>query len=236
VERAALAAKLDRVLAMRVDLQKGLASETWAETLDGVDRDLLLRAAIAVVRELVVQEWADRRRDDKRPQRALEAAEAWLAAPTPDAVAHAKALAKDCTAARNETFGTLHRFVEAARAVAWTVGAKDSAHVFEALTVVEEELLARVSLTSEYHLAPEQRKAVVAVLRRVLLPPEKTEAAAPAVPRDGPPVPYSADAHFEVGQKLSHKKFGELAVTGAGETWIEVELPDGTKKRLAHKP
>jgi magnesium-transporting ATPase (P-type) len=27
-----------------------------------------------------------------------------------------------------------------------------------------------------------------------------------------------------------------MLVTSVGETWIEVELPDASKKRLAHKP
>ena len=50
------------------------------------------------------------------------------------------------------------------------------------------------------------------------------------------PVPYNADSHFDLGQRITHKKFGEIVVVSVGETWIETELPDGSKKRLAHKP
>ena len=101
---------------------------------------------------------------------------------------------------------------------------------------VEEELLARIALMSEYHRGPEQRRAIAAVLKKFVLPPEPEAAPAPASPVATGPVPYNADGHFELGQRLTHKKFGEVAVTSVGETWIEVELPDGTKKRLAHKP
>jgi hypothetical protein len=240
VDRAALNAKLDKLSAMRGDPQHGLPAAAWAENLGGVERELLLRAAIAAVRELLIPEWASRRKNDLRPQRALDAAVAWLASPTDEAVAEAKGAAKACTAARNEFFGDDHRVPQAARSVAWAVGAKDTkdaAHIFEAFASVEDELLARIALMSEYHRAPEQRRALVDVLRRLLLPPEPAAAAPVAKPAsEEPPAPYSADAHFALGQRLVHKKFGDITVTGAGETWIEVELPDGSKKRLAHKP
>lgn len=98
----------------------------------------------------------------------------------------------------------------------------------------EEELLARVALTSEYHLGPQQRRNIVDTLRRVLMPRENAEPATVSIPPAGP-APYSADGHFELGQTVIHKKFGDLVVTSVGETWIEVELADKTKKRLAHK-
>jgi hypothetical protein len=236
VERATLVAKLDRLLGMRGDPVKGLPATVWAEALDGVERELLLRAGIAVVRTLLVPEWADRRKDDRRPQAALEAVEAWLEAPTaPEPLAACKAAAKACTAARGETFGDQHRIPEAARGLAWAVGPKEAAPIFDALAASEEELLARVALTSEYHLGPQQRRNIVDALRSVLAPPEpkadEAEAKAPAGP-----APYSADGHFELGQTVIHKKFGDVQVTSVGETWIEVELADGSKKRLAHKP
>ena len=235
MERAALAAKLDKLLVMRGDPVKGLPATVWAETLEGLERDRLLRAGIEVVRTLLVPEWASRRKDDPRPQKALEAVESWLASPTPEALIACKAAAKACTAARGETFGDQHRVPEAARGLAWAVGPKESAPIFDALAASEEELLARVALTSEYHLGPQQRRNIVDTLRRVLTPPEVTEAAALSLPPPGP-LAYSPDAHFELGQIVIHKKFGDVAVTSVGETWIEVTLPDGTKKRLAHKP
>ena len=237
MERATLVAKLEKLLAMRGDPVKGLPATVWAESLDGIDRPELLRAVIEVVRTLLVPEWADRRKDDKRPQAALEAVEAWLAAPNaPEPLLQCKAAAKACTAARGETFGDQHRVPEAARALAWAVGPKEAAPIFDALAASEEELLARVALTSEYHLGPQQRRNIVDALRRVLLPPEaKVEEAVVSKAPSGP-VPYSADGHFELGQRVIHKKFGDVVVTSVGETWIEVELPDASKKRLAHKP
>jgi hypothetical protein len=237
VERATLVAKLDKVLGMRGDPVKGVPATVWAETLEGVPREELLRAAILVIRTLLVPEWADRRKDDRRPQAALEAVEAWLAAPEdPAPLAACKAAAKACTAARGETFGDQHRIPEAARGLAWAVGPKEAAPIFEALAATEEELLARVALTSEYHLGPQQRRNIVDALRQVLTPKE----ASPDEPKveRGPagPAPYSADGHFELGQQVNHKKFGEMLVTSVGETWIEVQLADGSKKRLAHKP
>ncbi len=235
MDRAELSAKLDRLVTLRGDPAKGLPVTAWAENLDGVPQDDLLRAAIEAVRSLVIQDWADKRKTDKRPQAALESAEAYLAK-DPEALAMAKKAAKDCTAAKNETFGTDHRVAEAARAVAWAAGDKDATHIFEAFALVEHELLSRIALLSEYHRGPEMRRSVVDAIRRVLVPPEATAAPTPAAKSDGPPVPYNADGHFELGQRLTHKKFGEVVVTSVGETWIEVDLPDATKKRLAHKP
>ena len=91
-----------------------------------------------------MQEWADRRKDDRRPQKALEATEAWLASPTTDVLKVVKGAAKDCTAARNETFGDGHRVPQAARHVAWTCGADDASGIFDAIQSTEEELLAQV--------------------------------------------------------------------------------------------
>ena len=237
MDRAALTAKFDRLLALRGDPVKGLPSTDWASALEQVPRDVLIRAGIDIVRSLILEEWADRRKDDRRPQKALEATEAWLAAPGPETLKAVKNAAKDCTAARNETFGDGHRVPQAARHVAWTCGADDAAGIFDALQSVEEELLSRIALLSEFHRGPEQRRAIVSALKSTIFPPEPVAAAAPAPSAaSADPVPYNADGHFELGQRLVHKKFGEIVVTSVGETWIEVELPDASKKRLAHKP
>lgn len=236
MDTAALQAKLDRLLTLRGDPKRGLPASEWTESLDGVDREVVLRAAIEAVRTLLVPEWAALRKDDKRPQEALDAAEAWLAERSPDAVQRVKAAAKACTAARSETFGKEHRVPEAARGVAWSAGGKDDAHLWGTFACVEEELLARIALTAEYHRGPEQRRALVDVIRRVVAPPPPVEEAAAVSRASADPVPYSADSHFELGQRVIHKKFGEVVVSSVGETWIEVELGDGSKKRLAHKP
>jgi hypothetical protein len=139
--------------------------------------------------------------------------------------------AKDCTGARGETLGTDHRIPEAARACAWATNAKDKADIWDGLVSIEGELLARVNLVAEYHRIPEQRRALLAVLRDVLdpLPVEDK----PVVTG---PVPYSASGNFAVGQQVVHAKFGDLVVTAAGDKWIDVTLPDGSTKRLAQKP
>jgi hypothetical protein len=226
--------RFDRLIAIRGDAVKGLSTSAWATNLGDFDRDLLLRAAIEATRALILPEWESKRPDDRRPQDALEATEAWIARKTDDTRAVAKSTATACTAAKNETYGYDHRIPEAARALAWAVTAKDNANteIWEALVNIEQELLARIALVAEYHRVPEARRNLVAVLRRVLEPPP-VETAAPAVTG---PVPYSASGTFTVGQKLAHVKFGELTVTAINGAAIDVTLPDGTTKRLAHKP
>lgn len=179
----------------------------------------------------MIPEWESKRKDDRRPQTALETAEAWLASRSADALAAAKTAAKDCTAARNETFGTDHRIPEAARACAWAAAAKDNTHIWECLQAIEEDLLARIALVAEYHRVPEVRKSILAALRKVLAP-----APVEASVTETGPVPYSASGHFVVGQKLTHPKFGNLVVTAAVDKTIDVQLEDGSTKRLAHKP
>lgn len=226
-----LVERFERLAALRGDAQKGLPVSAWQTNLNDCDPDLLLRACIAATRELVLDDWVLKRPDDKRPQDALDAAEAWVGNKSADNLAAAKTAAKACTAARQETFGTDHRIPEAARACAWSAGAKDNEHIWEALSAIEQELLARIALVAEYHRVPEVRKKLLGVLKRVLEPPP-----ASAAPVDTGPVPYSASGNFTVGQKLTHVKFGDLVVTAAGDKWIDVQLPDGTTKRLAQKP
>ena len=223
--------RLTRLAALRGDPAKGLAVSAWSTNLDEVDRDLLLRALIEVVRALMIPEWESKRAEDRRPQLALEAAAAWIETKSPEALAAAKATAKECTAARNETFGTDHRIPEAARACAWAAGAKDNAHIWDGLQAIEEDLLARIALVAEYHRVPEVRKAVLAALRTVLVPAQTS-----AAPESTGPVAYAASGHFEVGQKLTHPKFGNLVVTASVDKTIDVQLEDGSTKRLAQKP
>lgn len=223
--------RLDRLAALRGDPAHGIPVTAWATNLDDIDRDLLMRAVIEAIRTLILPDWEAKRTDDRRPQDALAAAEAWLETRSAEAVNNAKNAAKACTAARNDTYGYDHRIADAARGMAWAVTAKDNEPIWESLAAIEEELLARVALVGEYHRVPEQRKAILGVLRKVLIPP------APVVaPEDAPPVPYSASGHFAVGQKLIHKMFGDIVVSAAQGNTIDVTLPDGSTKRLAHKP
>jgi hypothetical protein len=237
VDRERLKGQFERLAGLRGDPAKGLPVTAWAEALVDVDHEALLRAAIRAVRELVLQEWIDRRKTDDRPEKAIEAAERWLREHSPEAQADAKAAAKACTAAKNETFGDGHRVPQAARHLAWSLTPDETAGLHECLANIEEELLSRIALMGEYHLGPAQRRAILDVLRAELLPVE-----APVVtskepdPAELPPAPYSPDSTFKVGQRISHKKFGEVVAVAAAEGWVEVQLADGTKKRLAHKP
>ena len=210
---------------------KGLAATAWGTNLGDLDRDQVMRAVIAVTRKLLMPEWIALHPDDPRPQVALDAAEAWIATKSPDAIAQCKAAAKDCTAARGELFGRDHRVPEAARALAWSAGSKDSENIWDALTAIEGELLARIALRAEYQRAPEQRRAIVEGLRSMLVPAEE---AAPVAAQG--PVPYTFSGNFSVGQQLIHAKFGNVTVAAAGDKWIDVTLEDGTTKRLAQKP
>jgi hypothetical protein len=223
--------RFERLAALRGDAVKGIPATAWATNLDDIDRELLIRALIEATRSLILDEWTSKRPDDRRPHIALEATENWLASKSDEALDAVKAAAKDCTAARGETLGTDHRIPEAARACAWATSAKDKSDIWEGLVAIEGELLARVNLVAEYHRIPEQRKALIAVLRRVLEPKPVED-----TPKVTGPVPYSASGNFSVGQQLVHAKFGDLVVTAAGDKWIDVTLPDGTTKRLAQKP
>lgn len=216
---------------LKGDSVKGLPTSAWQTNLDDVDRDVLIRALIAATRTLILDEWVSKRPDDRRPQNCLEATEKWLASRNDDDLDAVKETAKECTAARGETIGTDHRIPEAARAAAWAVTAKDKADLWDGFAAVEGELLARVNLVAEYHRIPEQRKALLAVLKRVIEPPKVEEKQVSTGP-----VPYSASGNFTVGQTLTHVKFGDLTVTAAGDKWIDVTLPDGSVKRLAQKP
>ena len=223
--------RFERLLALRGHPVKGLPASAWAANLGDLDRDQVLRAVIEAARKLLLPEWDAIRADDRRPHLALDAAEAWLAAKTPDAVTKAKACGKDCTAARNETFGKSNAVPEAARSIAWAAGANDSSDIWDALCAIETELLARIALIGEYQRAPQQRRAIVDILRNVLTPKPDD---APATSSE--PVPYSINGSFSVGQRLIHAKFGNVLVIAAGDKWVDVQLEDGSTKRCAQKP
>jgi hypothetical protein len=118
-----------------------------------------------------------------------------------------------------------------ARAIVWAASANDVSHLWDALVAIEAEFLGRIALVAEYKRGPEQRRAIVDILRTQL---EPAETVVPAPTNE--PVAYAASGKFGVGQKLTHAKFGNLEVVAAGDKWIDVRLEDGTTKRLAQKP
>jgi hypothetical protein len=234
MEKERVVSKLDLLERLRGDPLKGLPENLWAEHLAEMDRPQLFEAGLAIVRELLIPDWLDAHGKDVRPQAVLEAAVAWQSAPTAANTLAVKEASKACTAAKQETWGRDHRVPEAARAVAKAILAGTPETLFEALALTEEELLARLLLFNDLERSPEQRRAIVSILRKHLLPAEQ-EAPRMSI-TELPPAPYSPESHFELGQRIAHKKFGECVATSVGETWIEIETPAGEKKRLAHKP
>lgn len=144
--------------------------EVWGAALAHIPTDRLVGAVAKTVRELLLPEYAATRPTDRRPERALDAAEAWLSRRTDDARAHAAAVAKACTAARRETLGFEHRIAEAARAVATSVTRTSEpavrAELFEALARTEEHLLHGHAVKGVHDEATEVRASVLETLRR----------------------------------------------------------------------
>lgn len=172
-----LAQRLHAVISARPEpATKGLVAgpdASWAPALARVPATILVRGAASVVRALLLPEYAERRPQDRRPMRAVEAAEAWLVAPATSRALHAKAVAKACTHARKDTLGAEHRIAEAARAVATAVTrASDDAmrrDAIEALAYVEEHLLERHAIAGEHDRRSEVRERMVAALGSALV-------------------------------------------------------------------
>ncbi len=126
--------------------------------------DQLLKLAIAVVRSLLPA-WEDAYPSDRRPKRAVEAAEEWLLQKEPGFVAHAKIMAKECTKARRTTMGSMHRTTEAARALAQAAAANSEQErirkVSEALEAAEEEQRYQLSVKAVYGQEREIRRIFI---------------------------------------------------------------------------
>ena len=120
--------RFERLLALRGHPAKGLPASAWAANLGELDRDQVLRAVIEAARKLLLPEWDGLRPDDKRPHLAIDAAEAWIASKTPEAVANAKARGKDCTAARNEKPTSIRRLLALVDEALAIVGGESAPH------------------------------------------------------------------------------------------------------------
>jgi hypothetical protein len=124
------------------------------------------------VKRLLLPEYARERPADRRPERAVAAAEAFLARRTDHARAHAAATAKACTAARRDTLGYQHRLAEAARALATAVTRTSDAAIrdelFAALAHAEDHLRYRHHVAGDYGKDGEVRAQIAEVVRAAL--------------------------------------------------------------------
>jgi hypothetical protein len=225
---------LDILERLRGDPTKGLAATVWQEHLRDVPYLDLARACMVLAQDLLIPGWVEMRGKDERPQQALAAMTALLLDANATNVAALKEASKACTAAKQETYGQDHRVPESIREIGKAILSKEAVPLFDTLALAEEELVNKQLLFSHFEEAAKQRAAMIRILRDQLLP---KEADAPRMSiTDMPPVPYSPESNFSLGQRITHKKFGEIIVTSVGETWIEAETKEGEKKRLAHKP
>jgi hypothetical protein len=145
----------------------------WSASLEDVPAERLLRAAIAAVR-LLLDEWRAKRSDDRQPERAIEAAERFLARPSQGAAQHAAAVAKACTRSRERTFGYEHRIAEAARAIAQAVshGHLEPAMrrcAIDALDRAEEHLICQQHIEARYGQEHLVRERLLSTIRGVLV-------------------------------------------------------------------
>lgn len=223
-----------------LDLSDSLAElevSQWKERLSALDRRVLVRAAIDVVKT-VLPEWIANRPGDRRPLKAVEAAEGFLARPDDDARAYAQAAARACTAARKDSLGHEHRIAEAARSVARATVARSLRAsleaAVEAISRAEEQILYRYAVEGVYQKELEVRSELLSVIRKTVSSTQPVRGDA----QDGSrvePVDYSASMSFDVGQWVSHRQFGICRVIGTTARWIEIEAQNGDRRKLAHR-
>lgn len=147
-------------------------AESWPAQATTLQPDRLLAAILGLTRELL-EEWASTRPTDKRPARALDAAQVLLQRRTENAVLHARAVAKACTKARKDSFGYEHRIAEAARSVANAAAARPGSEqrhteMCEALAKIEEHRLCAYANKAIYGKEHEVRTSMLKSLNFVL--------------------------------------------------------------------
>jgi len=189
-----LTAKFDRLLALRGDPVKGLAATDWGSALEGVPQDVLMRAAHCDGARACPSGVGGSPKDDAVRRKALESNRgvgSLESVETLKAIKWCRQRLHGRGATRRLVMDTaFHKPRVTSRG---QPGADDSSGVFEAIQSVEEELLSRIALMSEYHRGPE-----AAALNR-----RGTEAASPSARalgrRSDPesraaagPVPYNA--------------------------------------------
>lgn len=148
------------------------SDEIWAPLVRDVPTDALVRAVARAIRELVLPEYSASRPGDRRPHRAVEAAELWLERRSADARSHAAAVAKACTKARADTLGHEHRIAEAARALATAVTRTSEgairAELHESIAKIEEHLVYRLAVEGEHRRDAEVRARVLEAITRAI--------------------------------------------------------------------
>jgi hypothetical protein len=134
----------------------------WLEHLDHVDCNVLVRSAIYMFRVVFVPRWLDSHRQERRPLRAIEAAEQCFKRPSEEAMRHAWALAEACADVQADEKGATHRIAECARAVAYAAIHPNRATRLASLTELfmkAEEELAITSAAFGFHRRPEEIRA-----------------------------------------------------------------------------
>lgn len=181
-ERLKLAALLG-VRAARIQLGahappdlRTLPPSEWLQHLQQVDCDVLVRSAIHMFRSVFLPRWIESHRAERRPLRALEAAEQCFKRPSEDALRHALNMAAACAEVRVDAVGATHRIAQCARAVACAAAHPTREMRFAALSEVfqtaEDELVTTAAAFGFQRRETESRAQILDALHEVLLPEE----------------------------------------------------------------
>ena len=145
------------------------AEFTWTPLVGERPTAELAPIVARLLRSSVLPKYTEVHPTDRRPLRAIEAAEAYWKAPSEPRALRAAAVAKACTEARKDTLGGVHRVAEAARALALSATrSSDRARrldLFEALHTAESELLYREMCAGRHGREAEVRAQLAALLR-----------------------------------------------------------------------
>lgn len=153
-----------------------LPPSEWLEHLQEVDSDVLVRSAIHMFRSVFVPRWIESHRNERRPLRAVEAAEQCFKRPSEDALRHAMAMAEACADVQVDAVGATHRIAQCARAVACAAAHPTRelklAALAEVFQTAEEELVTTAAAFGFQRREMESRAQILDALHEILLPEE----------------------------------------------------------------
>ena len=153
-----------------------LPPSEWLQHLRQVDSDVLVRSAIRMFRFVFLPRWIEVHPTERRPQRALEAAEQCFKRPSADALRHALEMAEACADVQVDAVGATHRIARCARAVACAAAHPTQEMRLAALTEVfqtaEEELVTTAAAFGFPRREAESRAQILDALHEILLPEE----------------------------------------------------------------